>query len=103
MAKSRAAEQTDIPGTEQVRIPAIERAANKFAEKRRLHAGLTKEKKNALMKLVEALDANKAELSNNGNGTYSYNRGGFELILTEKESVRCVVPGDELADDDDGD
>lgn len=92
------AEQTEIPGTEQERIPGIESAAKKYAEKRRLHQGLTKEKKNALAKLIENLEENKEKLQSDGDGRWSYVRGGFELVLTEKESVEVTVPGDETAD-----
>lgn len=88
-----------IEGTQQERIPSVESAAKKFAEKRRLHAGLAKEKKNALAKLIEKLKENKGQLASNGDGTYSYVRGGFELLLSEKDSVQCVVPGEEVADE----
>lgn len=98
MAK-REVEQAEIPGTEQERIPQVENAAKKFAEKRRLTQGLQKEKKTALFKLTEALKANREKLASNGDGTFSYVRGGFELVLSEKDSVQCTVPGEEIAEE----
>lgn len=92
------AEQTEIPGTEQKRIPSLETAAKKFAEKRRLHAAMTKDKKNAAAKLVEKLVENKEGLEFDGDAAWSYNRGGFKLLLSEKETVRCEVPGEEVVD-----
>lgn len=92
------ADQQEIPGTEQKRLPSLENAAKKFAEKRRLHAGLAKEKKNAAAKLVEKLVELKDDLEFDGDAKWSYNRGGFKLLLSEKESVRCEVPGEEVAD-----
>lgn len=100
MAKSRSVEQSEIPGTEQERIPQIETAAKRYGEARGTHAAAGKDKKNKLAKLTEVLKANVSKLADNGDGTHSYTRGGFEIEWSERDSINVTVPGDEIAEEE---
>jgi hypothetical protein len=92
------AEQTEIKGFEQERIPSIERIAAKFGEKRNLVAGLKDEMKNLAYKLREAMHEHEAQLfqqeDDMGEDVLVYERGDFRVIVKGKESLNVKIKAD---------
>ncbi len=88
-------EQTEIPGFEQDRIPAIERAANKADAKRSIIGGLNDELDTLEYKLSEAMHANEDKLDKQedtkGIELLVYKRGDFNIVIKKKESVNYKI------------
>lgn len=85
-------------GFEQRRIPAIERVASKFDEKRAIIGGLNDEKDNLEFKLREVMHANETELdkqaSADGETLLVYKRGDFNVVVKTKESLNVKIRAD---------
>lgn len=102
------AEQTEIPGTERKRIPAIERAASKADEKRSIINGLSGELDNHVAKLSEVMHANADQLDHEenekGEKVIVYKRGDYKIVVQYKESVKYKIKkaskGEEPVDDE---
>lgn len=84
-------EQGEIPGFEQKRIPAIERAIMKADEKRAVIEGLKEELKNLEHKVREALHDNAEALDQQetpeGLTRIVYKRAGFEAEVKGHERL----------------
>ena len=83
-------EQAEIPGFEQKRIPAVERAIMKADEKRAIIEGLKEELKNLESKVRETLHANVDALDHQeteGGTRIVYKRAGFEAELKGHERL----------------
>lgn len=97
------AEQTEIPGTERKRIPAIERAASKADEKRSVIGGLNDELKNLVAKLSEVMHANEDQLdkeeTENGEKVIVYQRGDYRVVVKYKESVNYKIKKESKGED----
>jgi hypothetical protein len=89
------ATQTEIPGTERKRIPAIERAAAKADKKRSIINGLTDELKNLVAKLSEVMHTHEADLdreeNDKGEKLIVYKRGDYSVAVKYKESVKYKI------------
>lgn len=87
--------QIPLDGTEQKRIPAIERAINKADEMRNMIAGLKDQLKTLEFKLSEVMRANAGELfkeeSVKGERVLVYKRGDFSASIKEREAVLYKV------------
>lgn len=87
--------QGEIAGFEQKRIPAIERAALKHAEKQALANGLKEEVRTQEFKVREAMRANADSLDQQDDGeggkVLVYKRGTFEIVCKTKETVKIDV------------
>ncbi len=88
-------DQDSIPGFEQKRVQAIERAASKADEKRAIIGGLSGELENLEYKLSEAMHANEAELDRqqgpNGEELLVYKRGDFNIKIKKTEKVNYKI------------
>jgi hypothetical protein len=88
-------EQEAFAGFDQKRIPAIERIASKFDEKRALVGGLKGEMDNHEFKLREAMHANEKELDKqqgaDGETLLVYKRGDFNVVVKTKESLNVKI------------
>lgn len=100
------AEQTEIPGTERKRIPAIERAASKADDKRAIINGLQGELINLVAKLSEAMHAKESELdiqeNSKGEREIIYKRGDYSCKVKYKETVNYKVKKESRGDEPDG-
>jgi hypothetical protein len=98
------AEQFEIPGTEQEKIPAIESAADKYVEKRNLWQGLGREVIDAKATLMDAVHLHKAGIDGNGDDVLAYHRGDYHIVVKRKEDVKVKIDGTDAPslDDDEG-
>lgn len=96
-------EQTEIPGAERKRIPAIERAAGKADEKRSVINGLNDELSNLVAKLSEVMHANEEQLdheeNDKGEKVIIYKRGDYKVVVKYKESVNYKIKKASKGDD----
>jgi hypothetical protein len=93
--------QAEIPGTEQEKVPAIERAANKYDETRRTWQGLGEELQNHKAKLVETVRLHADKLQKDSDGTLAYVRGDYKITVGQKETLKVKIDGaDPLADEE---
>jgi hypothetical protein len=92
-------EQLEIPGTEQEKIPALERAADKYTELRTTWQAMSKDLQTLKAKVMELMAANMDKLQHDDD-TAVYVRGDYEITLTKKESVKVKIAGEEGAADE---
>jgi hypothetical protein len=100
---SRQAVQEEIPGFEQKRIPAIERWASKYDDKRETINGLEGELANIELKLRETVHANEADVdqqqSEDGDQLFVYKRPGFNVVVKRGKEKVNVKLGDKQKGD----
>jgi hypothetical protein len=97
------AEQAEIPGFEQEKVPAIERAADKYDEKRKIWQGVGDELTTLKAKLSEVVHQH-ADLVDRGEDekhhkVLIYKRGDYSVTITEgSEKLKCTIGGEEPAE-----
>jgi hypothetical protein len=88
--------QTEIPGTEQKRVAAIEGAADKYADSRDTRMEMQKDEANHKAKLLETIRVH-GDACSRKKGMVVYKRGPYNITVTEKEDVKVRI-GDTSAD-----
>lgn len=89
-------QQSEIPGTEQPRIGAIEDASDAYDEKRKIWQGLGEELTNAKAKLTELMRLHAAEIVNRDGDTLAYLRGDYTVTLVPgNEKLKVKIAGGE--------
>jgi hypothetical protein len=89
--------QSEIPGTEQERIGALERQADKLQEKRDIVAGLQDEMANIEFKIREIAHEHEAKLQveddpKTGGRNLVYRRGDYNIVVKQgKETVNVKI------------
>lgn len=96
--------QAEIPGTEQQRIAEIERAADKYLEKRAIWQGTGKELTECKRLLSQAMHKNADAIERGENEKHqkvlAYKRDDYDVTVTEgKEKVKVKI-GDEETEED---
>lgn len=81
------AQQIPMEGFEQVKIPAIERWAAKYDEKRSIIDGLETELANAEFKLAEEMHANADKLD------HQQGKNGVQMLVYERNDFRVIIKG----------
>lgn len=82
--------QTELPGTERAKIPAIEIAADEYVKVRDKRMKLTEQEVAAKTKLTEALLAHEDQLDENGDGDRVY-RYDDEIVILQSGKVNVKV------------
>ena len=94
------AEQTEIPGTEAPKIPAIEKAAAKFRDTRDDRMKLTEKEKTAKDALIAMCQEHQDEMSVNADGDRIYRMGDEVVIFTDRLNVKVRAAADDAGDED---
>ena len=87
--------QAEIPGTEQSKIPALERAADKYYDTRRTWQGLGEELANHKAKVIELMHTHRDAIANRDEDVLVYIRGDYKISLSAKESVKVKIAKDD--------
>jgi hypothetical protein len=100
MTKPKAV-QIEIPGTEQKKNAAIEKAADQYAETRDERMALSKDEANKKAKLKEMMRLHiEARPDAEGNLVRTYERGDYKITMSTSEDVKVKIYGDEPPADD---
>jgi hypothetical protein len=79
MAKKKRVRQTYIPGTEPLSIPAIDKQADYYMDRRDTRMTLGQEEKQEKQKLLDLMKEH---------GLYSYEFDGFLVTRTEEQDIK---------------